>query len=57
MEVDSNGWSSVSQGWSRTAREKLDLPMPGSHAPTNIFSNLKHEIAAFAWNVKKIHSS
>ena len=44
------------KGWSRTAREKLDLPMPGAHAPINIFSNLKHEIAAFAWNVNKIHS-
>ena len=24
--------------------------------PSNIFSNLKHELAAYAWNVNKIHS-
>ena len=30
--------------------------MPGAHAPINIFSNLKHEIAAFEWNVNKQNS-
>ena len=44
------------KGWSRTAREKLDLPMPGAHAPSNIFSNLKHEIAAFEWNENTFHT-
>ena len=27
-----------------------------SFIPSNIFTNLKHEIAAYAWNVNKIHS-
>jgi len=27
-----------------------------SFIPPNIFSNLKHELAAYAWNVNKIHS-
>ncbi|KAK2655666.1 hypothetical protein Ddye_008718 [Dipteronia dyeriana] len=44
------------KGWCKTTRKKLDLPMPGSDAPVNQFSNLKHEITAFAWNVNKIHS-
>lgn len=44
------------KGWSKSARTKLDMEMPGADAPPNIFSDFKHELAAFAWNVNKVHS-
>lgn len=42
--------------FSKPNKERVMVANAGAFIPSNIFTNLKHELAAYAWNEQKIHS-